>query len=60
MAGLDGYGEVIEAGPARVRLRVRRDRVIEVCKALLDGLPVRDIDIEEIPIEEAIRRVFGA
>ena len=60
LAGLDGYGEVIEAGPARVRLRVRRDRVIEVCKALLDGLPVRDIDIEEIPIEEAIRRVFGA
>jgi ABC-type uncharacterized transport system ATPase subunit len=38
---------------------VKRERVIPVCKALLDELPVNDIDIQEIPIEEIIRRIFG-
>jgi ABC-type uncharacterized transport system ATPase subunit len=35
------------------------DRVIPVCKALLDELPVRDIDIEEVPIEDVIRQIFA-
>jgi len=53
------YGEVIEQSPGRIRLRIRRDRVIAVCKSLLDELPVSDIDIEEVPIEEVIRRIFA-
>jgi ABC-2 type transport system ATP-binding protein len=53
------YGEVVEQSPGRIRLNVKRDRVIAVCKALLDDLPVSDIDIEEVPIEEVIRRVFA-
>jgi ABC-2 type transport system ATP-binding protein len=56
---LGKYGEVVEQGPGRIRLQVRRDRVIAVCKALLDELPVSDIDIEEVPIEEVIRRIFA-
>jgi ABC-2 type transport system ATP-binding protein len=56
---LSKFGEVIERSPVTVRLRVRRDRVIPVCKALLDELPVTDIDIQEVPIEEVIRRVFA-
>jgi ABC-type uncharacterized transport system ATPase subunit len=40
-------------------LKVKRDRVIAVCKALLDELPVTDIDIQEVPIEEVIRRIFA-
>jgi len=52
------YGEVVELTPGSVRLKVKRDRVISVCKALLDELPVTDIDIQELPIEEVIRRVF--
>lgn len=53
------YGEVVEQYPGRVRLNVKRDRVIAVCKALLDELPVSDIDIQEVPIEEVIRRIFA-
>jgi ABC-2 type transport system ATP-binding protein len=53
------YGEVIERTPATIRLKVKRDRVIAVCKALLDELPVTDIDIQEVPIEEVIRRIFA-
>jgi len=55
---LERYGEIVEQSPQRIRLNVKRDRVIEVCKALLDDLPVSDIDIEEVPIEEVIRRIF--
>jgi ABC-2 type transport system ATP-binding protein len=53
------YGEVLEQSPGRFRLKVKRDRVIPVCKALLDKLPVSDIDIQEVPIEEVIRRIFA-
>ena len=58
-ADLARYGEVIEQSPETVKLKVKRDRVIPVCKALLDELPVNDIDIQEVPIEEVIRQIFA-
>jgi ABC-2 type transport system ATP-binding protein len=58
-AQLGKYGEIVEQAPGTVRLRVKRERVIPVCKALLDELPVTDIDIQEVPIEEVIRRIFA-
>lgn len=53
------YGEVVEEGDASVKLKVKRDRVIPVCKALLDELPIKDIDIEEVPVEDIIRQIFA-
>jgi ABC-2 type transport system ATP-binding protein len=53
------YGEVVEQKPGSLTLKVKRDRVIPVCKALLDELPVSDIDIQEVPIEEVIRKIFA-
>ena len=53
------YGEVVERTAESVKLKVKRDRVIPACKGLLDELPVRDIDIEEVPIEEVIRQIFA-
>jgi ABC-2 type transport system ATP-binding protein len=58
-ASLEKYGEVVERNAARIRLKVKRQRVIPVCKALLDELPVRDIDIQEVPIEDIIRTIFA-
>jgi len=58
-ADLMKYGEIIEQSPGSVQLKVKRDRVIPVCKALLDELSVTDIDIQEVPIEEVIRRIFA-
>jgi ABC-2 type transport system ATP-binding protein len=57
-AQLEKFGEIVENSSARIQLKVKRDRVIPVCKALLDELPVSDIDIQEVPIEEIIRRLF--
>jgi len=56
---LTKYGEIAEQTPGSIRLKVKRERVIPVCKALLDELPVTDIDIQEIPIEEVIRQIFA-
>ena len=53
-------GEVVEQSPATVRLKVKRERVIPVCKTLLDQLPVQDIDIQEVPIEDVIRALFSS
>lgn len=52
-------GEVVEQGGGTLKLKVKRDRVIAVCKRLLDELPVKDIDIQEVPIEEIIRRIYS-
>ncbi len=53
------FGEVLEQDRQTVKLKVKRERVIPVCKALLDELPVNDIDIQEVPIEEVIRQIFA-
>ena len=53
------YGEVTEKTAGTITLKVKRDRVIAVCKALLDELPVTDIDIQEVPIEDVIRQIFA-
>jgi ABC-2 type transport system ATP-binding protein len=58
-ADLARYGEVVERTAGNIKLKVKRDRVIPVCKALLDELPVSDIDIEEVPIEDVIRQIFA-
>jgi ABC-2 type transport system ATP-binding protein len=52
-------GEVVEKSATSIVLKVKRDRVIPVCKSLLDELPVSDIDIQEVPIEDVIRQIFA-
>jgi ABC-2 type transport system ATP-binding protein len=56
---LSRFGEIVEQKPGSIQLKVKRERVISVCKALLDELPVTDIDIQEVPIEEVIRQIFA-
>jgi ABC-2 type transport system ATP-binding protein len=58
-ANLTQYGEVVQQSPVEARLKVKRDRVVPVCKALLDTLPITDIDIQEVPIEDIIREIFA-
>ena len=52
------FGNVVERDPGHIRLKVPRDQVIEVCKALLERFPVADIDIQEVSVEEVIRDIF--
>ena len=58
-ANLSQLGEVVQQNDLLVKLKVKRDRVIPACKQLLDTLPVQDIDIQEVPIEDIIRGIFA-
>ena len=53
------FGEVIEQNSGGIKFKIKRDQVIPACKALLDELPVSDIDIQEVPIEDVIRQIFA-
>ncbi len=52
-------GQLVEHSAHRIQLKVKREQVIAVCKELLDKIPVTDIDIQEVPIEEVIRQIFA-
>lgn len=56
---LNRFGEITEKNSNAITFKVKRDRVISVCKSLLDDLPVTDIDIQEVPIEDVIRQIFA-
>jgi ABC-2 type transport system ATP-binding protein len=53
------YGEVVSQTTQRIELKIKRDQVVAVCKQLLDELPVNDIDIQDLPIEDVIRQIFA-
>lgn len=52
------FGEIIEQSPQTVQLKVLRANVAETCRAILARDKVTDITVQEIPIEEVIRRMF--
>jgi ABC-2 type transport system ATP-binding protein len=56
---LSRFGTVVEQAPHTIQLKIKRDQVIAACKELLDTVPVADIDIQEVPIEEVIRQIFA-
>jgi ABC-2 type transport system ATP-binding protein len=58
-AALESFGQVVQLTAASATLKVKRDRVIPACKALLDRFTVQDIDIQEVPIEDIIRQIFA-
>ena len=55
---LEKYGEIIEYDQYKVTYRVPRAKVREHASKMLRDLPVDDVDISEIPIQEIIRQIF--
>lgn len=53
------YGTVIERAGGRVRIEIPRQNVTEACRAILGAHDVTDFSVEEVPIEEILRRIFG-
>jgi ABC-2 type transport system ATP-binding protein len=53
------FGEVIEQTAVSVQLKVPRAKVTEICRQLLDACQVSDINVQELPVEEVIRQLFG-
>ena len=53
------FGEVVERKPMSVQLKVPRGKVTETARQLLDNCRVTDINVQELPVEEVIRQLFG-
>jgi viologen exporter family transport system ATP-binding protein len=53
------FGEVIQQTPVSVQLKVPRAKVTETCRQLLEACNVSDINVQELPVEEVIRQLFG-
>jgi len=53
------FGEVLEQTPVSVRMKVPRTQVTDICRRLLDACHVTDINVQELPVEEVIRQLFG-
>ncbi len=52
-------GEVLEKTPLSVKLKVPRAKVTETCRQVLAECAVNDISVQELPVEEVIRQLFG-
>jgi ABC-2 type transport system ATP-binding protein len=54
------FGEVIEQTPMSVQLKVPRAKVTETTREVLQSCDVIDINVQEVPVEEVIRQLFGS
>ena len=54
-----GFGEVLEQTPVSVQLKVPRAIVTDTCRRLLEACDVSDINVQEVPVEDVIRQLFG-
>lgn len=55
---LSAFGEVAVAEQGNANLRVPKASIVTACKGLLERYPVEDLDIQDVPIEDIIRRLF--
>ncbi len=53
------FGDVIAQTPVSVQLKVPRAKVTETCRKLLEMCEVSDINVQELPVEDVIRQLFG-
>jgi ABC-2 type transport system ATP-binding protein len=58
-ADLERFGEVVMHEPAQARLRVSHDALRGVVSAVLAGLPVADLTVEDPPLEDIMRQLFA-
>ncbi len=59
-ADLERLGTVVSAEPAQAVLSVPHARLQAVVRDALAALPIVDLTIEEAPLEEVMRELFGA
>jgi ABC-2 type transport system ATP-binding protein len=52
-------GEIVSQSPQSVSLKVPRAKVTETCRAVLAQCAPTDISVQELPVEEVIRQLFG-
>jgi ABC-2 type transport system ATP-binding protein len=53
------FGEIVAQTPASVQLKVPRAQVTDTARQLLEACNISDINVQEMPIEDVIRSLFG-
>jgi ABC-2 type transport system ATP-binding protein len=53
------FGEILEQTPVSVQLKVPRALVTDRARQLLSACRVTDINVQELPVEDVIRQLFG-
>lgn len=56
--GLDKYGTVVERSDLSVVLKTNKEDIARSTARILSELPVEDLSVEEIEIEEVIKKIF--
>jgi ABC-2 type transport system ATP-binding protein len=59
-AELDRLGTVVSAEPGQAVLSIPHEQLQAVVRDVLAALPIVDLTIEEAPLEEVMRELFGA
>jgi ABC-2 type transport system ATP-binding protein len=55
---IERFGFPCEIRGPRVTLRVDRERIADVLPEILRGEPVRDVSVEDVPLEEIVAGLF--
>jgi len=55
---LEKFGRIDQYDPFAAKIRISRDCITDVTAKILKELPIRDLAIEEPPIEEIVRMLF--
>jgi ABC-2 type transport system ATP-binding protein len=53
------FGEIVAQTPVSVQLKVPRAQVTDTARQLLEACNISDINVQEMPIEDVIRSLFG-
>ena len=53
------FGEVLEQTSMSVQLKVPRAKVTDTVREMVDACDLTDINVQEIPVEDVIRQLFG-
>jgi ABC-2 type transport system ATP-binding protein len=56
---LDGMEGIIELDARHAVLKVKKKEVARTTRRLLDQLPIDDLSVEEVEVDEVIRKIFG-
>ncbi|PZR79205.1 MAG: ABC transporter [Chthoniobacterales bacterium] len=56
---LSHFGEIVTQTPVSVQLKVPRAQVTNTARRLLETCNISDINVQEMPIEDVIRSLFG-
>lgn len=57
-ADFEKFGRVMEKSPDRIAWEIPRNDVSRSVATILKDLPVKDLSVEEMPLEDVVRRIF--